>query len=339
MVQEPLDPAGLPALAGAFRRSQLVYVMAALGLADHLDEGPRTASELAALTGAHEQSLARLLRALASEGMLTHDLEGGRYGTTPFAQRLTSTGPDSLRWMVLGWSILPAKYHAWGDLLDSVRTGRSAFRERHGMPFYEYLASHHAESTDYDRAMSSTVEGFAAVVDGYDYSAIGSLVDVGGGQGVLLAAVLQRYPSMKGTLFDLPAVVQGADEVLTDAGVRDRVEIAGGDMFESMPEGGDAYMFSTVFRCFDDDECVRVLECCRAGIPDHGRLLAVEMVRPDGPWESPAGLGDIDAMVLYGGADRTESEWDALLARGGFSLLEMVPLAAPYSLVVAGPLN
>jgi cyclopropane fatty-acyl-phospholipid synthase-like methyltransferase len=183
--------------------------------------------------------------------------------------------------------------------------------------------------------MSSTIDGFAETADGYDYSAIETLVDVGGGEGLLLAAVLQRYPSMRGVLFDLPAVVAGADEILAAAGVAERVEIVGGDMFAAIPAGGDAYVFSTVFRCFDDPECLTILQRCREVLPTHGRLLAIEMVPPDGPWEPPAGLGDLDAMVLYGGADRTEQEWRSLLAQAGFELRENVPLDPPYRLIVA----
>jgi hypothetical protein len=337
MAVEPLDPAELPVLAGAFRRSQLVYAAAALGLADHLRDDARTAGELATIVGAHERSLARLLRALASEGVLAYEAAQDRFGLTAFSERLLSDAPDSLRAMVLGWSCLPAKYDAWGGLLENVRTGRSAFRIRHGVRFYDHLAAHPEEAIDYDRAMSSTVEGFAAAADGYDYSTIGTLVDVGGGQGLLLAAVLRRYPSMRGVLFDLPAVVAHADGVLTGAGVADRVEIVGGDMFRAIPAGGDGYIFSTVFRCFDDDECLTVLRRCRDVVPDHGRLLAIEMVQPDGPWQSPAGLGDLDAMVLYGGADRTGQEWTALLDQTGFRLLEIAPLDAPYHLVVGCP--
>jgi hypothetical protein len=332
---EPLDPAQLPMLAGAFRRSQLVYAAAALGLADHLQDGARTAAELAATVGAHERSLARLLRALASEGVLAYDSVENRFALTAFAERLASDAPDSLRSMVLGWSCLPAKYAAWGGLLDNVRTGQSAFRAHHGMRFDEYLGAHPDEAAAYDRAMSSTIEGFAETADGYDYSTIETLVDVGGGEGLLLAAVLQRYPSMRGVLFDLPAVVAGADEILAAAGVAERVEIVGGDMFAAIPTGGDAYVFSTVFRCFDDTECLTILQRCREVLPDHGRLLAIEMVAPDGAWEPPAGLGDLDAMVLYGGADRTEHEWRSLLAQAGFELRENVPLDPPYRLIVA----
>jgi hypothetical protein len=239
--------------------------------------------------------------------------------------------------MVLGWSCLPAKYEAWGGLLENVRTGRSAFRARHGVRFYDHLAAHPEEAIDYDRAMSSTVEAFAAAADGYDYSAIGTLVDVGGGQGLQLAAILQGYPSMRGVLFDLPAVVAHADGALAAAGVAERVEIVGGDMFAAIPAGGDGYLFSTVLRCFDDDECLTVLQRCRAVVPDHGRLLAIEMVAPEGPLQPPAGVADLDAMVLYGGADRTEQEWAALLDQTGFRLLEIAPLDAPYHLVVGCP--
>jgi hypothetical protein len=337
MALEPLDPAELPTLAGAFRRSQLVYAVAALGLADHLRDEARTAGELATVVGAHERSLARLLRALASEGVLAHEAERDRFGLTAFSERLRSDAPDSLRAMVLGWSCLPAKYEAWGGLLENVRTGRSAFRARHGVRFYDHLAAHPEEAIDYDRAMSSTVEAFAAAADGYDYSAIGTLVDVGGGQGLQLAAILQGYPSMRGVLFDLPAVVAHADGALAAAGVAERVEIVGGDMFAAIPAGGDGYLFSTVLRCFDDDECLTVLRRCRAVVPDHGRLLAIEMVAPEGPLQPPAGVADLDAMVLYGGADRTEQEWAALLDQTGFRLLEIAPLDAPYHLVVGCP--
>lgn len=287
MAVAPLDPAVLPRLAGGFRLSQLVYVTAALGLADLLREGPRSASELAAATRTHERSLARLLRALASEGMLAYDPVEDLYASTAFAEGLASDGEGSWRAMVLGWSCLPAKYDAFAGLLENVRTGRSSFEVREGMRFYEYLAQHADAAAAYDAATGSTIEAFTSVAAGYDYSRINTIVDVGGGQGMLLAALLTAYPSMRGVLLDLPSVVAAAETVLADAGVADRVEIVASDMFSAIPAGGDAYIFATVFRCFSDDACLQILERCREALPAHGCLLAVEMVPPEAPGTPP----------------------------------------------------
>ena len=327
------DPASLEDVAAGYRLAQVVYALAALGVPDELGDEARMPEEIAAAIGAHPPSLARLLRAAAGQEILEHD--GGRYALTPFTARLRRDAPDSARAMVLGWRCLPAKYDAFGGLTDTVRTGRPAFEQTHGARFYEHLATRPDEAAAYDAAMDSTLSGFVDAVDAVDLGAAHTLVDVGGGHGGLLIAALQRHPHLRGVLFDLPAVVAEAQPLLERAGVADRAEVVGGDMFESVPAGADVYMFSTVLRCFGDEDCARILRATRAAMSDGAALHAYEMVHPDGPWHSPAGLADLDAMVLYGGRDRTATEWEALVARAGLRLESVTPCVEPYSLVTA----
>ena len=331
--QAILDPAELDRLLGSYRLAQAVYALAVLGIPDLLAAGPSTAAELASATRCHQPSLSRLLRALASEGVLT--LDGTRYGLTPASRRLAAGAAGSIRSMLLGWRLLPEKYGAFASLADTVRTGDPAFEQRYGAPFHDYLDAHPDAAGAYESAMESTTEEFATAAGAYDFSGVETVVDVGGGQGAFLVAILRRNPGVRGMLFDLPRVVAGAPARLAGIEEGNRIDIIGGNLFDSLPEGGDIYLFSTVLRCFDDDACIAVLQHCRSVMAPRGRILVFEMVRTAGPWTSPAGLSDLDALVVYGGADRTDVEWETILNRSGLEFTALMPLDEPYALIEA----
>ena len=185
--------------------------------------------------------------------------------------------------------------------------------------------------------MESTVDGFRVQADTFDFSRFTSVVDVGGGQGSFLVAILERHPGLQATLFDLPDVVRGAPARLAKYGQGDNISIVAGDMCTDLPAGFDVYLFSTVFRCFTDDDCLRVLESCRERMTPGGRVVAVEMVMPAGLPPSPRGLADLQALAVYGGADRTEAEWTALLQRAGFAVPAFLPADEPFVMIEAAP--
>jgi len=328
-----LDPAELDRLLGSYRLAQAVYAMTALGIPDLLAAGQSTAVELASAARCHQPSLSRLLRALASEGVLTAD--GERYRLTPASRRLCTDDAASIRSMVLGWRLLPEKYGAFASLAHTVRTGDPAFEHRYGAAFHDYLDAHPDAAGAYESAMESTVAEFDAAADAYDFGGVGTVVDVGGGQGAFLVSVLRRNPNVRGVLFDLPRVVAGAPTRLAGIAEGNRIEIIGGNLFDAIPEGGDIYLFSTVLRCFDDDACDAVLRRCRTAMAPGGRILVLEMVRAPGPWTSPVGLADLDALVVYGGADRSDVEWSAILNRAGLELKRLIPLDDPYVFIEA----
>src|SRR4051812_14253685 len=237
--------------------SQMVHVAAKLGLADHLAGGPRTADELAAATGTHARSLYRLLRALASVGIFSEG-EGGRFTQSPLSERLRREVPGS-QW-AMAVMMGDEHYYAWGDLLESVRTGQAAFDRLYGKPIFEYLGEHPEQAKIFDAAMTS-IHGreTGAMLDAYDLSDIRVLADIGGGNGSNLIGVLGRYPEMKGILFDLPHVVERAAAKLDQAGMSNRCEVVGGDFFASIPVQADAYFLRHIIHDWDDEKATLIL--------------------------------------------------------------------------------
>jgi ubiquinone/menaquinone biosynthesis C-methylase UbiE len=268
------------------------------------------------------------MRALAAEGVFAED-DAGRFGSTPVSERLTAGSEDCL--MILGWRVLPAVYTAFSGLLDAVKTGDTAFVVAKGKPFYTYLDADESAARAYEAAMASTVAGFDEMCNVYDFSQHRCVVDVGGGDGSFLVCLLSRYNELRGILFDSPQVVAGADERLAGSGMRDRIDVVGGDALHSIPEGGDLYVTSTVLRCFDDPECARILSAIRRAASPGARILAFEQMIPDGPAQPPTAMLDLHTMVVYGGRDRTRDHYAALYEDAGFKLLDAIPAGGPMA--------
>ncbi|HET9051839.1 MAG TPA: methyltransferase, partial [Candidatus Dormibacteraeota bacterium] len=323
-----MNPDDLPLIAQGYRLSQALYAACALRLPDAVAGGARAAGELAEIVGAHPDRLRRLLRALAAEGLFTEDADG-RFGPTPASARLTGESEDRL--MVLGWRVLPATYAAFGHLTEAVRTGESAFEIAHGRAFYEHLAVDATAARAYDAATGSTADAFLEMAGVYDFGRHSVVVDVGGGEGGFLVSVLRSHHHLRGVLFDRPAVVATVAERIAREGVADRLEIVGGDAFESVPSGADLYITCTVLRCFDDHDCARLLRSIRTAIPPRGRILAFEQLVPDGPAQRPTAMLDVHTMVAYGGRDRTRGEYASLYAEAGFTLLDAIPAGGPFA--------
>src|SRR5437868_3353470 len=259
--------------------SQAVCVAAKLGVADLLAEGPKGAGELAEATGAHERSLYRLLRTLASVGVF-RELPGRRFELTPMAEALRSDAPGSLRDAAI---FMGEEWHwrVWGHTIESVRTGGPAWERAHGSEVFPWLAAHPDESAVFDRAMTSFSNlATAAVVKAYDFSGFDTLVDVAGGHGFMLSEILRANPSLRGVLFDQPHVIEGAREFVASKGLAGRCEPAGGDFFESVPAGADAYVMKHIIHDWDDERAVLILKNIARAMRDGGRVLLVEMVLP-----------------------------------------------------------
>jgi hypothetical protein len=334
VVEDPT--AALLRLVNGYQISQCIYVVAVLGIAELLKDEPRRADELAVETDAHAPSLYRVLRNLAAAGVF-HEDEEMRFSLTPMSERLRSDVSGS----VAPWAAFacrPYRWEVWGNLLHTVRTGQKAFEHVHGMDPWRYRREHPEESIIFDRAMTSNSQQVAqAVVEAYDFSRISCVVDVGGGQGALLAAILIRNPSLRGVLFDQPHVVAGSEEVLRAAAVLDRCRIEGGSFFETVPEGCDAYVLKWIIHDWEDSAAVAILQGCRRAMAEDGRLLLVERVI-GGPNEDLAAKQmDINMMMGPGGQERTREEFDALLARAGFRLIDVHPTAAQVSVIEAVP--
>lgn len=334
------DPSAIPPPARVYELatgawvSQALGVAAELGVADVLAGGPRPVGEIAAEVGADASTLYRLLRALADRQVFT-ELDGQRFALTEVSEVLRSGVPGSMR----AWAVMLARpFHqaAWSGLADSVRTGEPAFDRVHGRPAFDYLAANPEDGRVLNEAMTSASAGaIAPTVAAYDFGAYGKVVDVGGGQGALIAAILAAYPGVHGVLFDLPNVIADAGGPLEDAGVARRCDLVGGDFLTEVPSGGDAYVLSNILHDWDDDRAERILATCRAAMNPGGRLLLVEAVLPDGPAPNEAKWIDLEMLIMGSGRQRTEGEYRRLFGRTGFALTRVAPTPAPFDLVEA----
>jgi hypothetical protein len=323
-------------MGSAYWVSRIMFVAAKLGLADLLAAEAKSASELAPAIGAHAPSLHRLLRTLAGLGVLSERAEQ-RFALTPLGEALRTGAAGSARSTLLsfGSNWMSA---AFDHLLHAVLTGETGFEKAHGKPIFAYFAEHAEEAS----LFSETMVGFhgaepPAVAEAYDFSAIKTLVDVGGATGNMLAAVLGRHPHLRGVLFDLPHVVGEAAPLLAARGVSDRVTVEAGDFFESVPVNGDAYLLSHIIHDWSEQQCLTILGHVRRAMKPDGRLLLVEMVLPPGDEPHPGKVLDIGMLVLAGGQERTEAEYRPLLQKAGFQLKRVVPTASAVSIVEAVP--
>jgi SAM-dependent methyltransferase len=315
--------------------SQALHVAAKLGIADLLAAGPVNCEHLAVATNTHAPSLQRVLRALASVGVFT-EVSPGSFALTPLAELLRTETPGSMRALAIMYA--EEQYRTWGDLLHSVQTGETAFDYQFGMGYFEYLAQHPEADRVFNEAMTGwTHQLVGAVVDTYDFSSFKTVVDVGGGYGALLAAILQRYPGTRGILFEQPHVIASAEEQLVAAGVAERCMFVGGDFFAAVPPGGDAYVLSQILHDWNDEHCLAILEQCRRAMPDHGKLLVVELVLPPGDEPYLGKWLDLHMLVLLGGSERTAAEYDTLFRAAGFKLARVVPTPPGPSVVEAVP--
>jgi len=311
--------------------TQAVYVAAELGLADLLADGPRTTEYLAARTQTHNGALYRVLRALATIGIFTEDADR-RFSLTPLAESLRSDTAHSLR----PFAIMAGAefYQSWGHLLYSVRTGEPGFQQSFGAPFFQYMTEHPDRHAIYDEAMM--IHGIAEtepMLDAYDFSGFGSVVDIGGGNGRMLAAILNRHPTVEGILFDLPPVADRSRTTIAESGLSGRCRVVGGDFFTSVPVA-DAYVLRHILHDWSDEEAVSILRNCRKAMRLDGRILLVETVIP--PLDTPCFGKWLDLMMLIvGGRERTEEQYRHLFSRAGLELSRIIPTAHEVSIIEA----
>ena len=320
-------------LVSGYQVSQALHVAAQLGVADRLARGARSSDELAAETNTDRDALYRLLRALAAVGVL-HELQGRRFELTELGEGLRSDVPGSVH----GWALMigrPMHWNTWSSLAESIRTGENTFRLVHGTDAWSYRSQRPEELAIFDDAMTSMSSLVAAaVVDAYDFARFHEIVDVAGGRGALLAAILARHDAISGVLFDQPDVVANAGALLDRFGARCRV--VGGSFFERVPEGADAYLLKSILHDWPDAECVAILRVIREAMPEHGAVLVLERDL-GGPNENPlAKLSDINMLANPGGRERSEDEYAALFAAAGLGYVGATATAAGFSLFEAG---
>jgi len=315
--------------------AQSIHVAAKMKLADLVKDRPKTAQELAQTTKTHPQALYRLLRALASVEIFSEDANG-RFSLTPMAELLCDVHGSMY---AVATMMGDEHFRSWGDLLYSVQTGKPAFDHIYGKPIFDFLSEHPEQARIFDAAMT----GFhgpetQAMIDAYDYSAINTLVDVGGGNGTVLIEVLKKNPAMKGVLYDLPGVIERAKKNLESAGLASRCQTIAGSFFESAPPGGDAYQMRHIIHDWTDEQCHTILSHIRKVMPKHGKLLVIEMVIKPGNAPQPAKWLDLNMLVLPGGRERTEAEYRDMYAKAGFKLERVVPTPTEVSVIEGKPM-
>lgn len=332
----PPPAARVMELVTGFFLSQALRTAAELEIADHLAGGPLTTAELAAAAGAHEPSLYRLLRALASAGVFEH--AGPRaFALNPAAETLRKGTPGSIRDMAI-FQAMEFHWTPWAKLTHSVRTGESAFEAHHGRNFFEHCAGDPEANGAFNGAMTNFARtNHAMAARAYDFSVFGTIMDVGGGHGGLLASILKRTPGLRGIVFDLPHVVAGAPELLAREGVADRARAGGGSFFEDLPRDADAVVMSMILHDWDDERASAILSQCRKALPPEGKVLLVEHVIPEGPERHFGKLIDLEMLVSTpAGRERTEAEWEGLFRSAGFRLERVIDTAAPVKVIEAG---
>ncbi|MEV8533606.1 methyltransferase [Streptomyces sp. NPDC051211] len=319
-----------------FWLARAVHAATELGIPDLLADGPRSTAELAASTGTDPRALHRLLRALTATGLFRTDGQG-RHHTTALGETLRTDVPGSLGSFVL-MELGEAHHGAWGRLLHSVRSGEPAFEEANGRKIWEFFEQTPVMAGHLGRAMTGLTAMVAdAVLAAYDFGPYRRIVDVGGGEGGFLGAILTAHPEATGIVLDLPQAVENGRRRIAEAGLADRCELTGGDFFEKVPEGGDLYTMKWVLHDWDDASCVRILRSCRRAMPEHARLLIVDTVLPDDDSFSPGKIIDLNMMVLSGGQERTAEEFRTLLDAAGFTLTRILPTLSPSSAIEAVP--
>ncbi|MFC4014159.1 methyltransferase [Nonomuraea purpurea] len=293
-----------------------------LGVADHLAEGPRTVEELAEATGTHAPSLHRALRALACKGIFT-ETEQGVFDLTPLAQPLRSDHPVSLR---AAYPLLVPDIEAWAAFDHSIRTGQASFDGVHGRGYWEYMADHPDDSARFDASQQAATRlELRTSLPAYDWAALRTLVDVGGGNGAFLGGILAKIPSLRGTVFDLPHVVAGAHERLADYGVSERCEVVGGSFFEEIPAGAGGYLLKRILYGWDDEHALALLRAVRKAMRQDSRLLILEPVVRTGNEFDVGKLYDLLLLCMVGGGARSQEHIEGLLAEAGLRLERTVP--------------
>ena len=333
-IQAPPPPVFLTELAFGMKMTQALYVAAKLGIADLLSTGPRHVSQLAASTETSERSLYRVLRSLAAVGIF-RETDPKVFELTPYAGALRSDVPNSFR----NGAIFMGEEWLWnvmGQMLYSVKTGKSAWARVHGSDAFDYLADNPEQLEIFNRAMTDmTVSTAPAIIDAYDFSLFNTIVDIAGGHGYLLAQILKATPGLRGVLFDVEPVITGAKAVLEKEVVTDRVETVAGNFFESVPSGADAYIMKYIIHDWDDELSNKILKNIARAMPCHAKLLIVEMIVPEGNEPHFSKVMDLGMLVLPGGVERTRAEYHALLAGAGLRLDHIIPTQTPLSIIEA----
>jgi hypothetical protein len=325
-------------LVGGFQVSQAIHTAVVLGLPDHLSTGPKSASDLAMATRTDPASLYRLMRALAAVGVI-HEDDQRRFELTAMGTALRTDVTRSLA-PIVRLQCRSSHWQAWDNLLHAVRTGATSFEYVHGSDAWKFRAEHRDEGDAFDNAMAAFAHQVAdAFLEVCDFSHVRHVVDVGGGDGTLLARVLEANPHVRATLLEQPHVVERARRVMDEADVSGRCELIGGDFFEGIPSGGDVYLLKWILHDWDDAAAVGILRSCRRAMTTDCRLMIVEHLVGPRCSSSTVMLRDLQMLVVTGGRERTRDEFEHLLSAAGFVVRSLMPTSSPLWVIEASPVD
>jgi hypothetical protein len=325
-------------LVTGYRATQMVRAAVELRIPDLVAAGPRSSDDLAASVGVQAQPLRRILRALVSLGVFT-ETEDGRFQGTAISECFRDA-PGTLR----GIAMMNPKenYDAFSAIMHTLRTGRPGFEKVFGMTHWEQLAQEPERSSIFNGAMQSITERMRdAMVSAYDFSGMRSVLDVGGGRGTLIAALLKANPNLHGMILDLPAGLAESEAYLREQGVNDRCEVVSGNFFESVPAGHDAYVLKQIIHDWGDDDAIAILVTCRKAMRAGARIIVVERILPARAVETAASrgvfMGDVQMLVVLGGRERTEEEFNALFKSAGLRLTQVIPTDSAFHVIEGVP--
>jgi hypothetical protein len=319
-------------MSRAYVLSRAIHVVAELGVANHVGATAVPVSELARLTASHPAHLERLLRFLAGHQIFS-EAARGEFIATRLSDVLRDDTPNSLRPGLC--MVNAAWWSAVGDLGHSITTGEPAFALRHEHPFFSYLKQHPEDQSRFDAGMASNSRSSdEAIARAYDFSRVALVLDVGGGRGGLIRAVVERHPDVKGVLFEQPQVVERSI-LPTEGALASRCSGVGGDFFQGIPPGADVYLIKGVLHDFDDERCAAILEKCREAMAPRSKLLIVErLISPDNRRHEAKTI-DLLMMTLLGGRERAVAEWEGLLRKADLELLRQIPTDSEFTICEA----
>jgi SAM-dependent methyltransferase len=316
--------------------SQSVGAVARFGIADQIADQPKTGQEIAKAVGANADAILRLMRALASIGVF-RQVEGGRFGLTPLGETLRSDVPGSVRDFAIA-EVDQAHWQPWGRMHESIKTGRPVSKAALGMEVWEWYAQNPHDEIAFSSAMGNLAQMVAGDLPRLvDFSDVQRVVDVGGAHGVLLASILRANPKVRGILFDLPHVIETAKPVIKAQGLDGRCELVGGDFFKQIPDGADVHILKHIIHDWDDERASLILRNCHRALRPNGRIVLVEMIIPADNSPSPAQFIDLNMLVLLGGRERSEAEYETLLRSAGFKTPRLIPTGSPFFIIEAEP--
>ncbi len=315
---------------------QAVAAACKLDIPDLLADGAKSADEVAAKAGSDAGATYRLMRGLASLGVVERRPDG-RFTNTPVGDKLREKAAGGLKDMFKGETD-HVHWQSWEHVVDAVKTGLPRPKAVFGVPAFEYYGKNVAEGEQFGRAMEN-VSNFAAaaVLEAYDFSNVRTIMDVGGGNGSMALLLLRHHPEMKGKVCDLPYIETQAKQSIQSADAGHRCEFIATDFFQSVPKGADLQVLKFILHDWNDDECVRILRNCRESLAPGGKVLLVEMLVPEEIRPDFVMLMDLNMLVMTGGRERTAKEFEKVLNDAGFEMTRVIPTKSPFSLIEARP--